>query len=352
MVIMPLPPFSNSLLNMAKARVGGTKSKIRGQVGDIVYQVKRNDDGTYTQYTYLKGQRTEEVLTPRLQAQRMCMAIVESMMRDLKPVARISFQWAKTKTASLNAFSSNNLRLVQRDCQEHWYGNNVFLFPYRHRTDMQIKDEGGPFMLSAGSLSYNLYDVIVDDVLQHYQMQGVNPMTHHFLGLVFNCNVGTDTLDDLLQAHKMTLLDTVCFCVYREYFDFETDPDDPKVYYKHEFVIATFNQFIPGSSVLTPDVLKSLFVIDTKWQAEVFIRIDGKGFGIGHSMCEVGDEERQYYMGAFSISYYSGKKLISTSFYTTDDGGVQPWLMNEYPANNFGSWMGEPAVRPYPSPFE
>lgn len=336
---------------MAVARVGGTKAKIRGQVGDQIFQVKRNSDGTYTQYTYAKGVRTEVTLTPRLQAQRMCMAIVESMMRDLKPIARISFQSAKTKNASLNAFSSFNTQLVLRDCQEHWYGDNKFLFPYRNRTDVNVKDEGGPFMLSSGTLKDNIYDLLIEDWFGHYQMYDIDIYHEYFFGVLFNCRIGIDTLNDFRKAHRMTIFDQIGICAYRRWIDWVTDPDDPVEYLKHEYIIASFNQNIPGNTVLTADVLKSLFVIQSGWTAKVYIRRDGLGFGIGHAVGYNTIDEDILYRGAFSISSFTGKKQISTSFYSTDFGEDEPWLYDQYPAYNFGSWMGDPHNHNYPSPF-
>lgn len=99
---------------MASGRVGGTRSKIRGQVGNVVYQVKRNDDGTYTQISYGKAEDVTATITPRLQAQRMCTSMVEALMRDLKEVGRISMQSAANKSKSLNAFSSYNQDLIKK----------------------------------------------------------------------------------------------------------------------------------------------------------------------------------------------------------------------------------------------
>lgn len=122
---------------MARSKVGGSSGKLKGQVGDVVYQVKKNSDGTYTQYVYSKGERTEETITPTLQAQRMCTAMVQSIMRDLKEVWRLSWQNARTKIASLNEMSSFNLRLVLNDAHMHWYEGNKFIYPssipYRHK---------------------------------------------------------------------------------------------------------------------------------------------------------------------------------------------------------------------------
>ena len=90
---------------MASGRVGGTRSKISGSVGDVVYQIKRNPDGTYTQIVYGKPEDVTQTITPRGQAQKMCTSMVEALMRDLKEVGRVCMQSAANKSKSLNAFS-------------------------------------------------------------------------------------------------------------------------------------------------------------------------------------------------------------------------------------------------------
>ena len=127
---------------MASGRVGGTRSRVTGQIGSEVYRVVRNADGTYTQFVSAKGQQTSTYTTPKLQVQRMITAMVESMMKQLKPVARISMQSGANKSKSLNAFSSFNLHLVAQDCKAHWYGDNTFVYPRHSRYDMNIRDLG------------------------------------------------------------------------------------------------------------------------------------------------------------------------------------------------------------------
>ena len=129
---------------MAISRVGGTKGKLSGQVGSTIYQIRKNADGTFTQIAYNKGERTETTFSPKLQAQRMCMGMVESLMKQLKPLIGISFQAGTNKTKSCNAFSAANLRLVQRDCMEHWYANNKFVFPRQYKGYPDFSELGGP----------------------------------------------------------------------------------------------------------------------------------------------------------------------------------------------------------------
>lgn len=336
---------------MAISRVGGTKAKIRGQVGQTIYQVKRNPDGTYTQYTYAKGERTEETLTPRLQAQRMCVAMVESLMKDLKPVARIAFQSAKTKNASLNAFSSHNLRLVMRDCQDHWYGGNTFMFPGRSRVDKEVKDLGGSFLISSGTLGFDLFDRMIHEITPISYYDGGFDWDQYLYGLYFDCRIGVETVSAFLARHRMTYLDGVVFCGFRQWYYWAQGDEDSVEYYRNDYCITTINQKIKANSLLTVECLADLFVLDSSIEFGVFPRKDRQGFVIGRKTTTDTTDEVFYNWAGFSISYGSGKKLISSSNYHNIEGDDKPWILDHYPAAVFGSWMGEPQVFPYPDPF-
>ena len=49
---------------MASGRVGGTRSKVSGQIGGEVYRIVKNDDGTYSQIVSVKGETTVNYTTP------------------------------------------------------------------------------------------------------------------------------------------------------------------------------------------------------------------------------------------------------------------------------------------------
>lgn len=336
---------------MAVSRVGGSGGKLKGQVGDIIYQVKKNSDGTYTQYTYTKGGHTEETLTPKLQAQRMCVAMVESLMRDLKPVAGISFQSGTNKSQSINGFSSNNLRLVQRDCKDHWNDNNTFVFPARRRHVARVIDLGGRYMISSGSLNRNNFDALEFDHTPASHYNDIHLFDCMLYGLKFNVRFGVDTVNDFLSAHQMTRSDKVVFCGFRSWINYEPDPDDPQDEYKHDYVIVSLNTRISGNTVMTPEILHSLFVIDSSIGFTFYIARNGRFFTIGYLCDFYNIDEQFFYVAGFTISYLTGRKQISTSFYQNPDGETEPWLLNAAPADVFGSWMDEPWRKPYPSPF-
>lgn len=336
---------------MATSRIGGTSGKLKGQVGNVIYQVKKNPDGTYTQYVYNKGVRTEETITPKLQAQRMCVAIVESLMADLKPVGRISFQSGQNKTQSLNGFSANNIRLVQRDCKDHWYSGNEFIFPRRYNSEKDVQDLGGPFIISSGTLSYNTYDQLLWDYVPEIRFRDVPQSAGWLYGLLFQCRFGVETVEEFLDNHHMTRSDKVVFCGFREWLDYTQDPDDPKAYSKHDYIIVSINPRIDGSTLMTPEVLSQLFTFESKLFVNFYMTRANDAFVIGTITDYYNADEQFYYVAGFSISYPRGRKQISTSFYHNPDGDTEPWLRDQQPANVFGSWMGEPGVVPYPSPF-
>lgn len=336
---------------MATARVGGTRTKIKGQVGNTIFQVRKNADGTYTQIVYSKGERTETTLTPKLQAQRMCAAMVQSLMRDLKPIANISFESGKNKSQSLNAFSSWNLNKLNSDCKNHWYGQSAFVYPRRHRTDIAIQDLGGLYLISSGSLTRNIFDRLAFDQPAYVKWLGVPNYNYTFYGLEFSCQIGTTTIGQFRKLHRMTVRDVACFAAFREWLDYSVDPEDPTEYKKHIYLIASQLYTVPESTIMTEEVIRSLFLIDSSVPAAILMARNGQSFAIGYLANEQEDNDYLYYTAGFSISYADGKKRISSSTYANPDGDNTPYDPDAYPANVFGSWMGEPSVVPYPSPW-
>lgn len=336
---------------MAVSKTGGTKGKLRGQVGTTIYQVKKNSDGTYTQIVYGKGTRTETTFTPKLQAQRMCTAMVENLMKQLKQIGRMSFESGKNKSQSLNAFGSWNLRSVQTDCKANWYGSQKFVYPTRYNTKKDIQDLGGPYIISSGSLQQNIFDHEIYDDYAGVRWIGARHSTDQLYGVQFNCQIGVTKVGDFLKAHRMTRMDKVGIAGFRSWISYEPDPDDPQEYMKHSWCIASMLYTIQDSEIMTEQLIRDFFVLESDISPVILMARDGQSFFIGFDADFKASDEMFYYMATFSLSYVRGKKMISSSQYHNPDGGDDPWWLNQQPANVFGSWMGEPSVRPYPSPF-
>lgn len=336
---------------MASGRVGGTRSKIRGQVGDTIYQVVKNPDGTYTQISYGKPEDVTQTITPRLQAQRMVTSIVEALMRDLKPIGRISMQSGVNKSKSLNAFSSFNLQLVARDCKAHWYSGNEFYYPPTTLIGKSYEQIGGEFLLSSGTWQRNGFDELVHivDVVQVWP--NVQFVGKRFAGMRFTLSSQSESVDSFLSRHAMTPLDTLCFACFHTWMDSDPEIDDPQTYTKHSYIIANVNAAIGRGQIITPDTLKSLFVISSDMEVFTEVSADGRSFYIGFLIDNERDNAYFLTTGGFSISYATGRKAVSSSYLRGVDGRYQGYVYDYAPAEVFGSWMGEPNVKPYPSPF-
>lgn len=338
--------------SMASGRVGGTRSRISGLIGSEIYRVIRNDDGTYTQIVSAKGEQTSTFTTPRLQAQRMVTAMVESMMKQLKPVARISMQSGANKSKSLNAFSSFNLRLVALDCKAHWYGGNTFVYPRHSRYDMNIRDLGGAYLISSGTLQWNAFDQKVYERFPQARFKSFPQGYDSFYGLQFNTPGDCVTVADFVRLHRLTRLDTVVFVGFRSILIWNEQTEEYDEHLSHEYILAQINPNIADQTILTDVVFNELFIFDTSLVVQPVRRKDNSFYAFGFPMKLMDGDEQLYYWTAFTISYYEGRKKISSSSYETLEGTSDPWILNQKPTEVFGSWMDDPHNTHYPSPFE
>lgn len=336
---------------MASGRVGGTRSKVSGQVGSNIYQVVRNDDGTYTQVVVAKGVRTEETTTPRLQAQRMVTSMVESLMRDIKPIASISMQSGANKSKSLNAFSSFNLRLVAQDCQAHWYDSKDFVYPARTNYGTETEKLGGKFLLSAGTLQFNCFDSLCYQPQAHRIFKNYPSVDGQFYGVRFNMGAAGQTVGQWLRTNRMTRLDLICFADFRDWYEYNETTEESDEFTMWDYIILRVNPDVLDGDPINESTIQNLFLVESKTNPHLYFSKDGKFFAIGVDCNVEREEEYCWYYGAFTISYLEGKKKISSSYFVVPDGTTEPYWRNHAPTNVFGSWMGEPNNHHYPSPF-
>lgn len=324
---------------MASGRVGGTKSLISGQVGKEVYQIVKQPDGTYTQVIISKGVRTETTTSERLQAQRMCTSMVESLMRDLKKVATISMQSAANKSKSLNAFSAYNLRLVANDCKANWEENNQFVYPvHTGSPTMKSRDLGGPFLLSAGTGQWNHFDAVLELNTPQQYIQNWVSAHHIFDGVQLNIPQGAVTVGDFLRRRMISRLDIIPICMFWSWTD-ESDPEDPVEDWKHSYCFVRINPQVPDNMPLTLDVARNLFLLESdRRNPNVWLSNSGQSFYIGFAMDDR-EIDGVWYLGAFTICYWSGKKTVTNSTYRYVGAGHGPYLLNAAPADVFWSWM-------------
>lgn len=333
---------------MASGRVGGTRSKIRGVVGDSVYQVRRNDDGTYTQLVYGKTTHTINTDTPRLQCQRMIACMVESLMRDLRPIGGISWQDAANKSKSLNAMSGRNLDCVLMDAKEHWYSGNQFLYPQRNRKGTPAETLGGRFAISQGTLTFDLYDEVFYTNLPSRLWDEYRGRDVAFVGIRFNAPEGAESVGHFLERHRITRKDKIVLVYFKQWYVYDGSLGEDIEHTGYGYVIVHVSPDVPDSEVLSEDSMNDLFICESNDPIKKAFGDSYVDYYIGAIMDGVDDGNDFWYYNAFSISYLEGKKRVSTKFLTPTDDAQVGYLFNAAPADVLGSWMGNLLIKPWP----
>lgn len=114
---------------MAKAKTGGTSAKLRGVVGDYIYQIVRNPAG-YDEQRVIAY--TKEKLNRNTRYQclaRMQITMFMNCMRLLTPIISDSFEGLRSRVNSCNRFVQINMPLIQDYCVNHWFDSLACRWP-------------------------------------------------------------------------------------------------------------------------------------------------------------------------------------------------------------------------------
>lgn len=114
---------------MAKAKTGGTSAKLRGVVGDYIYQIVRNPAG-YDEQRVITYTREKLNRNTRYQClARMQITMFMNCMRLLTPIISDSFEGLRSRVNSCNRFVQINMPLIQDYCVNHWFDSLACRWP-------------------------------------------------------------------------------------------------------------------------------------------------------------------------------------------------------------------------------
>lgn len=105
---------------MARSRVGGTRAKLSGVLGSLVFSVGQSADGGYEQYIATYNDDRENPNTKYQALARMQIAMIERMVHILTPLLRVSFQNCSVGVESVNEFAKVNMKSIQTYCENYW----------------------------------------------------------------------------------------------------------------------------------------------------------------------------------------------------------------------------------------
>lgn len=98
---------------MGKGKLGGTKAKIRGKVGDIIYQTKRDESGKLVQSSYVAPVVVTPSNTEPQAKARAIMGMIERMFHALPQVIKDAFYFIAPGELAFQHFSRINYDYVR-----------------------------------------------------------------------------------------------------------------------------------------------------------------------------------------------------------------------------------------------
>ena len=311
-------PHVFTRIDMASGRVGGTKSLKSGKVGDTVLGIVQEPNGSYAQKVSAYVPTKPQTQTVKLAVQQMCTSMVQGMMRDLKPLAKVSFQSAVNKSKSLNAFSSWNLHKVLNEAKNNWDEWHEFMFPEKGKW---IK-YGGTWILSSGTLHYNCWDGWYSDTGDSKAFDPLVRSTFNVIGVFFEYPKEKMTIGEFMELHKLQYNTEMWLAMFwlSDWVDPWPKPDDPYRLGKYAWKRITLNPKVRKSEIVTEDTLNQLFVTEASdadfntWSRPNEYQPRRKHARcLGFQFQEPKVFYHQMYYGGFTINYVNGRKMISSS---------------------------------------
>lgn len=336
---------------MASGRVGGTKSKVSGSVGSEVYSLRRNADGSYSQIIATKPEQVRYSNTHKQAAQRMATAMIEVMMRDLTPIARISFQSGKNMSKSLNAFSAINLMRVRDDMIANWYGGARFVYPIKGGDLSQ----GGAYLISSGTLQRLPYEhkefVQCSPSSWNCGENDIGKRAVQFAGFRFEGGFNYKTFGEFLDRSKISRSDVFVSVIFREVHVYNPETESDDISYKYQWAIAKIKPSIPDSWLIPGKGVTEIFDIQTSGDAVGCLNHVYNRTHIGLIIPDDRPDDSIIYWGCFAISYRNGFKQMQSCELVNNMGTSAAWISGHAPANVFWSWNEGESRHDMPSPF-
>lgn len=330
---MPRP--SLILNHMAISRVGGTHGLLKGSVGNDTYLIVKSPNGDYTQVVQAKKTTHTDTKTVRLAVQQMCTAIVEAMMRDLKPIIKYSFQSAKNKTTSVNMFSQFALRSLANDCRSYWWQDGDFYYPDAGaRTPV-----AGPFILSSGTLPYNCFSNYLSavDYIDSLPISQ-KPSSHVFMNggvVIFKTDSSDITIADFMKRNRLQYSSQI----FVAFFTQKIDSDTEKITNKYHYAMITLNPRVRKDALISEETLMSLFVVQQTDNYGLAFNDKNRDLIAGALWDDRLVETDVVSIAAFSRDIYVGKTLVSDSKFIPTIGRQWPYYSHNMPAVQLWSWM-------------
>lgn len=185
---------------MARSKLGGTRSRLHGAVGDVVFQTEKVGN-TYSQVVMARARERENPNTDGQVIARMTMGQIQRMFHILPDIIREAFVSIDKGAMSFQYFAKLNYPLLRADRLNHWTTGAQFDWQPKRR----LSAPGGPWFLTEGVLPTLASD------LMGFSYSWNNGLYLEWL------NVDTyDTVGSLLKRMNLKKGDSLILLFYRK----------------------------------------------------------------------------------------------------------------------------------------
>lgn len=149
--------ISSKVCSMARSRRGGTSGLLSGKVGDVIYSVTRNPDGSFRQSVSANPSYRENPNTDAQARARLTMAVVERAMFTFSDFVASGIEGVERGTLTVSEWSRLNYEMIRGEVEDFWndpdYTDGLVDYP---KKGVGVPRDGS-FIVSRGSLKYSAY---------------------------------------------------------------------------------------------------------------------------------------------------------------------------------------------------
>lgn len=184
---------------MGRGKLGGTKAKIRGQVGSNIYQLKRDAGGQLMQSVYQKPDSIQYSNSEAQAKARMIMGQIDRMFHALPSVINDAYKDTPRGSLSFQHFAKINYDQLKSERDNHW--DEIGDFDWRNKRDMT--PPAGAWFLTDGDYHSIQYDSLY-----------VSRTTGNELEIKWHGLSASNTIADLLALMNLNFTDQIWFFYY------------------------------------------------------------------------------------------------------------------------------------------
>lgn len=300
---------------MARSRLGGRSTPLRGKLGNKIYRQRRLANGQLVDTSYAVPVSRVNPNSDAQASARMIMGQIERMYHVLPDIIKDAYVSVERGPLSFQQFAKLNYPLLVDDLHNHFNSDSVFDW----RSKFDVSAPAGPWILTEGNLSSLNYSS-----LRFYNT------TRNGVDVIVQNDDDQLTVGELLQFMNLKRGDRIIFLLYRK-----DSPLLPPYIFQVYFRVSDNIDL----DLLVADCYEDDIIIpdDDSVSGSVMITHNHQ-FAI---WWEDANADTPYLCSCFApliIRFKGDRQLFSTATFTWGHDTTTDYYMKNCPADVFNSW--------------